>query len=108
MLGNSWPRAICGAGGGAWLTTPTTGRSTQRPAAGFSDRAARGSVFLRKMACLPAAGFIVEGSRPSARARGAAYGFPLRALPGWQAGVMIVAVYLPDFRTISYGHPGHP
>jgi hypothetical protein len=48
------------------------------PAAALSDRAARGSISLRKDG-LPIRcwGFIVEGSRPSTRARGAAHGLPL-------------------------------
>ena len=38
---------------------------------GLSDRAARGSVSLRKMACRTAVAFFIVGSRPSTRARGA-------------------------------------
>jgi hypothetical protein len=52
--------------------TPPTGLGLLAAARGgfFPGRAARGSVAPRKMACRPAAGGVVSGSRPSARARG--------------------------------------
>jgi hypothetical protein len=53
-------------------------------AAGISGRAARGSVAPRKMACRPPAGAgSISGSRPSTRARGAAWSLPLHTTSGF-------------------------
>ena len=71
-----WRRYLANDAQSEWAARARRSRDWAKmrlPAAGDTcGRAARGSVALRKMACRPAAGARISGSRPSTRAQGGA------------------------------------